>query len=310
MPTTGGNHIVITGSSFGPVGASTFSNDAGSDTYVKYGPVTGLEFSAQNCTVTVTQSKIECVTAPGVGNALLWRVSISGRVSEPLTVQDSGYTVPHITDVSHSLLPTSGKPNVGEMLIINGTNFGEASEQFEPSIMLSGDYGTPNGVNCMVTIAHTQIQCVSIEPAVGTSFKWRVMIGYQVSGFYENAMLDFKPPSVTAIRGPGASDCPTTGGLRVIIMGDNFGPSGTNSEFVSVSYALPARAPFVGESCEVISFTEIQCLMPPGTGENHVWEVLLAGQRSNALQSNTGYGAPVGKLLILGVYYEVSVSIV
>ena len=146
---------MITGSSFGLIGAATFSNDAGSDTFVKYGPMTGLEFSAQNCTVTAKHTRIECKTAAGVGNNLKWHVSISGRVSEPLMVEGSGYIVPEITSVSHTLLPTSGKPNTGEMIIINGTNFGEADEHFEPQIMLTGDYGAPSAVNCVVTIAHT-----------------------------------------------------------------------------------------------------------------------------------------------------------
>ena len=78
-------------------------------------------------------------------------------------------------------------------------------------------------------------------------------------------------------------------------MGDNFGPSGTTSSLVAVTYSLPGRNALVAESCEVITFTEIQCLMTSGTGRGHLWHAVVAGQDSNTFASMTSYGAPVGK---------------
>ena len=201
MPTEGGNIIAIRGKSLGPVNA-VFANTPGSTTYVRYGPVTGLEFSAKNCTVTRAQLAIECETAPGFGNSLYWRVSLSGRVSEPLLVETSGYWAPQVAAVSHSLLPTTGKPPVGEIITLNGTNFGPTFDEYPPQVMLSGAYGTLDGISCTITIPHTQIQCISMEPGVGTEYHWFVSIGSQISEKLAEASLDFMTPSIESIRGP------------------------------------------------------------------------------------------------------------
>ena len=201
MPTEGGNEIVIRGDSLGPISAE-FSNTPGSNTYVRYGPVTGLEFSANNCTVTKAQLVIECEASSGFGNGLYWRVSIAGRVSEPLLVESSGYLAPQIYAVSHSILPTTGKPSVGEVITVNGTNFGPSLDEFSPQVMLSGADVTHDGIGCIVTIPHIQIQCISMEPGVGTEFNWFVSIGNQISKILVEASLDFLPPTIHAIRGP------------------------------------------------------------------------------------------------------------
>ena len=105
-------------------------------------------------------SNTQCTTSPGVGSHLIWRVSIAGRVSEPMTVSASGYLAPRITAASHTLLPTTGKPStgVGEVITVNGTNFGPSNGEFAAQVIASGSYGTIRGVSCAVTIPHTQVQ--------------------------------------------------------------------------------------------------------------------------------------------------------
>ena len=88
--TNGGQRVILNGLNFGsyPDGA-----------VVTYG-VTGLEYEPATCTVE-NHMKILCITSPGFGEKLFWRVSIRGQSNE--LVETSSYAKPMIHDISPKL---------------------------------------------------------------------------------------------------------------------------------------------------------------------------------------------------------------
>ena len=71
-PTSGGQRVNISGSNFGPATPRGASNVSGDGLYldsVTFGPVSGTEFSASDCTVE-SHEEIVCRTAHGVGGLL------------------------------------------------------------------------------------------------------------------------------------------------------------------------------------------------------------------------------------------------
>jgi hypothetical protein len=129
-------------------------------------------FPALNCFVAEAHLVVNCTTAPGVGTGLAWVVSIGNQTSQaPVT----SYASPEImyvgvrtdTGLSDSaLLATKG----GDVIVINGTNFGPAFPRAYVTTVQFGKYVIPG---CDMTIPHVQLVCRT-QPGTGTSLRWMV----------------------------------------------------------------------------------------------------------------------------------------
>jgi len=123
MSTAGGERVVILGSNFGPpVNASTrarmLANGHVFLDWVKYGPVSGQEYTAAGCVV-LSHTSIECTTVPGSGSDLRWTVSVAGLVSDAPSFLWS-YARPSINAIVIDGTPTTAGGIIGT---ISGQNF-------------------------------------------------------------------------------------------------------------------------------------------------------------------------------------------
>jgi hypothetical protein len=110
LSTEGGQKIFIRGGDFGPTHPS-FLGD------VRYGP-TGLEYFAENCSITEHSTWIQCITTPGIGESLYFTVNVLGQQSEISTAKLS-YASPAIA----LLAPSKGSTSGGQRMRLTGTDF-------------------------------------------------------------------------------------------------------------------------------------------------------------------------------------------
>ncbi len=94
----------------------------------------------------------------------MWRVTLAGLTSSPSTFSTS-YTPPSLTTLGSPVvsLETTG----GTIVTLNGADFGAIG-----ATTVSGNYsGGSTNLNfqagCVVTVAHTQMQCTTV-PGVGS----------------------------------------------------------------------------------------------------------------------------------------------
>ena len=125
LPTVGGVWVTITGKNFGPTTAtlrdiygvnSTVTNPVA----MSYGPLrdTG-RYQAQNCSVVVDYTAIECISRAGVGMDHHWVGTVGGAPANH-SANTTAYVVPNIT----SVMPRSGPHLGGFVVTIDGNNFG------------------------------------------------------------------------------------------------------------------------------------------------------------------------------------------
>lgn len=140
--------------------------------------------------------------------------------------------------------------------------------------------------DCVVTHAHTEIECSTVEGA-GNDLQWFLLIGNQIS---ESPSTDYAPPKLTQIVGTGSKDAATEGGDTVTLVGRNFGPS--TSLLDQVTYG-PSGREYEAQSCAVLNHTTVQCTTVPGVGRRHRWIVTVEDQSSDPADSpSTSYAAP------------------
>lgn len=68
LSTEGGETVQINGTNFGPALPRSYVTD------VWYGSGSGTQFSLTNCTFTVDETQIQCLTVPGVGTGYAMQV--------------------------------------------------------------------------------------------------------------------------------------------------------------------------------------------------------------------------------------------
>lgn len=109
----GGDTVLIKGANFGP------SIDLVQN--VSYGPVSGLEYSTSSL-VYVDHETLRAVVSAGVGNSLIFIVTVADQASLP-TRTSLSYAQPYIISISPThgpTLPTAGFNSI----TVTGTNFG------------------------------------------------------------------------------------------------------------------------------------------------------------------------------------------
>jgi len=111
--TNGVQEIILNGLNFGP-----YLNGAN----VSYG-VQGEEYTPTNCVV-VSHTQINCVTVPGIGINLLWRVTIRHQSNE--LIKTSSYAAPTIHSITPSTASADGSNTRDFLLFLNTSDSGLA----------------------------------------------------------------------------------------------------------------------------------------------------------------------------------------
>jgi hypothetical protein len=318
--TEGGQRFELTGVNFGP---STYLrptvDGSGMESVpvnpiVRYGPETGMEYRATNCSFSRSHTGIQCDTVPGIGAHLKFVVTADGQSSNPFASALS-YSPPVIERVSQNVLATQG----GDFITLFGKNFGpigtagivaEYHKFLRPSLG-----GMPEGVKPYVAVAckvdidapHRRVVC-SAAPGIGREHSWRITVGGQTSSVSESLAeltSQYKPPVISKIGGIGADMADTKGGQEVLISGANFGPATpTDSNGNLVSLLAPIAVyghddstypAYTARSCRVaVPHEQIVCLTTEGTGKDLFWSVEVGEQRTDMfLLMPTNYHPPV-----------------
>lgn len=282
--TEGADEVFLSGTNLGPADMAVI---------VKYGPATGVEYTAIDCKVSSAHSTVRCLTAPGVGAGLKWSIEVAGQRSS--NVEAGSYASPSINSVTTltPLLSTAG----GDAVMIEGSNFGPLGT------VVDAFYGPVSGssiesrysVSCTHTVAHKSLTCTA-APGIGKDHLWKLRLAGQTSDPSVDS-TSYRAPVIASISGPGSRNADTAGQQEVLITGENFGPeqsAATDLALVpSVTYG-PSATEIVAVACRVTTANvQITCKTNVGTGTGHSWKLMLDGQSSNTLVADTGYHPPV-----------------
>ena len=264
--TAGQEVIRLHGTQFGTV-------EHNAVTGVTYGP-TGTEYTASLCNVTQSHSEITCLTNTGVGGGLLWVVEVGHQASETPT---TSYGRPTITQISGA---SQARTEGGEVVIINGTNFGPVEES--PGSIDSVIYGRAEvptsswykAQDCAVIVPHVAIRCFT-APGVSTHLRWLVTIRGQTSELADTITEYGAPHIDEVVLVQASSGFPTSGDVRVTLRGRNFGGPGDVRQ-ISFGQNYPSLGSVV-----YVGHGELQFTLPPGNGVNKNVSVQVANQVSN-----------------------------
>eukprot|EP01012_Entosiphon_sulcatum_P051097 TRINITY_DN7013_c0_g1_i3.p1 TRINITY_DN7013_c0_g1~~TRINITY_DN7013_c0_g1_i3.p1 ORF type:complete len:4070 (-),score=286.73 TRINITY_DN7013_c0_g1_i3:31-12240(-) len=270
-PTSGGLRLTITGDNFGTSAAS-------------------ITLGSQTCSAvvhTLPSQQLTCTLPAGTGANIPVIVSQGGQFSAEVdrTVSYSGSTilVPTITRVQGCVdvgLSTVGcAARGGALLTISGQNFGTAGAQV-----------TVGGLTCTSvthSVANTQVQCLLPAGAgVGN------IVGVTSSPGIRSGEIDktvgYSAPTIATVRGCtdqglGTTQCPTTGGTRLTIDGQDFVASDTT---VTIG-GTPCTNVVI-----TVAYTQLTCQLPVGVGTSLPVTVTSQGQSSAQLDRTVSFGAP------------------
>jgi hypothetical protein len=96
MSTQGGAQVIVTGNFFGPAGLLLPNLTTVVSPTAFYGHTGALNYQATDCVVTVAHTQLTCLSAPGVGAALVWKVVAGGQSSAVSSAKTTSYAPPTI----------------------------------------------------------------------------------------------------------------------------------------------------------------------------------------------------------------------
>ena len=230
---------------------------------------------------------MSCQLGEGTGAGLAWAVSVGGQLSAP-SAQLTAYLPPTVSSFGGQGAHLAGTPG-SESVVISGANFGPLST---PSALLAAAYGVNasgpkefQGAQCNVTVAHTQVTCLT-APGAGGRLSWSLTVDAQPSVL---ASTDYSPPAIAALTGPGAASANPNGGQQVTLTGSNFGEP---QWLEGVSYG-PTGYEYTALGCNTtVPHGVIVCLTAPGCGAGLTWVVTVRGQASAPSLATTSYASP------------------
>ena len=310
MATSGGELVRLFGKRFGA------NSEWPHPPKVTYGPKNDLHrYAAENCSVVVDNQEIQCITTEGVGKHLLWSLEQSNLT---VTVKDccddlicatcTGYSPPTIfrfvgagvqpgqveeisieIGVESQLASTIGNEDV----YIIGDNFGPLGHAhiFSATYNASATGRSYDATGCSVIKAHERIHCLTAS-GVGGRLDWQLVIGGQAS---RSPSTGYMLPIITSIVPHSLYD--TRGGDIITIQGRNFG-----YEPVFVRGIMQGDQSSTDDPVKCIMtaiHTELQCVIPEGTGSGKKWSVEVAQQKSVPYSYTASYAAPnVSEILV------------
>lgn len=209
--TDGGQSVTLRGSYFGPLTAGLVQGSTPTITSVAYGAASGPRawlYSPTACAVTSTSpAAITCLSAPGTGANLSWRIAIGGQDSNVLSGASS-YGAPVVSQFLGAAA-ASGPTAGGPMVTLQGFNFGSdpavLSVSYSTSLripratdgLLPGANGTATFVppSCSFTVPHHTLQC-ALSPGAGAALTWSLIVDGQRS---TAPYTSFAPPIISDV---------------------------------------------------------------------------------------------------------------
>jgi hypothetical protein len=258
-PAQGGYVLTVKGRNFG-------TRDWGNGTVL-------MTVGGQPCmeTTWLSDGVMECLVPKGVGAKQLVEVTVGGQTYPPPgsdTPLLFSYAPPIVLDVQPRNGPTAGAFDI----TITGRNFGRMKHKPQPFI---------GGVPCTDVrwISDSVLTCKAPE-GHGVDKSVVVWVGEQHSKL-DNAMFKYDRPIVTEIT---PNHCRTIGECLVRIKGANFGHEQGQHIRVEIGGILCADVGR-GDQPQWMSHTEMECVVPPGVGQDLDVKVEVAEQTSlpNAL---------------------------
>ena len=243
--------------------------------------------SLSSCSLNET-NMICCQLGEGIGSIIRWEVCLYGVCD---WMEKGMFQQPVITNIT-----TNGILNVfgGDCIQINGLNFGNRDEVLNVYMIdnrTSHHHGNLLPLNeCHLELNHTQIQCRSVE-GIGRHPLFVVEVANQKSEPFISS-VQYQPPVITQIDGPGSNHSLTQGGQVIMITGLNLGKE---EDQPIVRYGRNGDLSLVTSSCHVeIPHTLLRCISVEGSGFQNQWIVEVANQSSTIYtQLHSIYGNPM-----------------
>ena len=277
---------------------------------------TAAWFEATGCAITTDHTTIRCLTAPGVGKALRWRVHVGGQMSAP-SAATTDYEPPAIARLEGTATDAAILTDGGQQISIRGTNLGPTIGTFAARYGETGEELTANDVSgrtsCVMSRPHEQVDCITI-PGTGQNLAFSVVVGAQRS-LNSADVVSYGQPVLHAITDAAGKHVsqPTGGGMKVILNGRNFGPASLSAEaYEAYGMSQPAyMSPkgrlgdvtygecdkrgncrnYTAADCNITAaHTQIACWSVAGVGSQQAWVVDVAGQKST--NPTTDYEPP------------------
>ena len=231
--TTGGQTVVLTGTSMGAIGAVV------SATYGQASSPT--DFLASSCTVTTAFTAVTCETAPGAGAALQWLLTVNGRTSVPSAATTS-YAAPVVTSLTtfSGDAVTAASRSGGDPVVLSGLNFGPISSPQLVEMVTFGAMGAEVTLDSATWYQFSQTQLfLTLPPGSGLNLRFMVTVANQTS-LASTSTISYMPlcaPGTWANNGVGCVTCPTgsnttTSGATTCSCSENFIESGSGASLV------------------------------------------------------------------------------
>lgn len=224
--TAGSQPVSIEGRYFG----ATTDNSLGPVTYGK----NGTEFTASACSLVTPHILISCLSAPGAGDNLVWRVVVGGLTS---VLPTTSYGHPVVTGFAGTV--TGASTDGGNIVLVLGHNFGPPPGTVGNVTYLTSVMYGPTGAEhtaraCMVVTQH-EISCV-LAAGIGSGLVWIVAVA-GLSSAASSASTAYAAPTLNFLSPWHA---PTNGGSVVTISGQNLGVSDATVITTVTMNGLPA----------------------------------------------------------------------
>lgn len=228
--TDGGQSVTLRGNFFGPLFSGAVQGSTPTITSIVYGAAGGPRawlYSPTACAVTsASPALITCLSAPGTGANLSWRLSIGGQESNIL-LGASSYGAPVVSQFLGAAA-VAGPAAGGPVVTLQGFNFGSdpgvlfvsyaaklriprATDGFLPGVNGTVVFVPPL---CSITVPHHTLQC-ALAPGAGAALSWSLVVdGQQSTAPYTS----FAPPVIAgvALLG-GAALASPDGGVSLMV---------------------------------------------------------------------------------------------
>jgi hypothetical protein len=234
--TSGGQRVIVTGRNLGS-GATALPV-----TLEGVGDYSSLRLIANDCVMEVPHTRLRCITPPGVGRGILWRVRVAGQLSQAAD-SVTAYVPPTVIDITvddRHVLPTSG----GAVLIVTGANLGVDAAAIAVTwngVPLSSPFllqpqrrigvaALPGEGSVVVISVSVAGQPVDLHPSLAS---WRFEDPVVLAVDIDVVAMEARPFDCTAVAADGRGTFAGVGdAVAIIIQGRSFGTGSSTSVLV------------------------------------------------------------------------------
>jgi len=241
-------------------------------------------YTSPRCNITIANTQLGCITAPGVGQNLGWNVIVDGQNNvNPTTAyiapQISAYQIYNGSFIS--TIPTSSTPisnqimaastSGGDLLYILGSGFGFPALNLIQSIFMQSPYGTLIPLQNYSLVSDSLIIAL-LPKGGGTGWQTQIKIA-DILNIPSSANFSYANPSVLSIS---PLNGPTSGGTTILVRAQNLAQDYINIVTV-VAFGNPSDgsvySSFINTSPYFLSNTSsnfasdfLTFVTPPGVG--------------------------------------------